>query len=154
LTTFRTPLLWLLAAATVGALSAWQFTQATDFSLHDTYYVVVRAHYALSLAGGFLVFASIYGAFAWAKRAYSERLSWAQLAMMCIGSAAIMAPSLVINATHLPAYGVDPVAVLAFWNGVMDFGYLLTLGSLLVFVFVVAGTLRHRHTPADGAIES
>jgi cytochrome c oxidase subunit 1 len=154
LTRFRTPLLWLLAAATAGALSAWQFSQATDFSLHDTYYVIVRAHYALSLAAAFLVFALIYGVLTWAGRAYSQRLSWVQLGLMWIGSALIFAPSIVLNAMPLPERGVDAVNAFAFWNWFPTFGYLLTLGSLVVFVFVVAGALRHRHTPADSAIET
>ena len=155
---FRTPLLWLFAAAIIGMINGIEWVGLVraplDIRSHDTYYVFRHAHYGLSLAGSFLTFAIVYGLMAWLRLGYSERLSWAQLGLMFTGAAGVLAPTLALNVLPLPERGVDPVAAFAFWNRIATIGYLLTLGSLILFVIVVADALRRRHRPAGRAIES
>ena len=73
---------------------------------------------------------------------------------MFLGSLMILTPPLWLGLGGVAAGYSDPMAAFAFWNGVTTLGYLLTVASLIIFIVVVIGALRHRHAPAGGAIES
>ncbi len=152
-------MLWVLGTVAVGAILAWRGVVIAntdwDYSLHSTAYVIGRFHYDMSLLAPFPAFAAAYAAMRYTFRArYSEAFGQANFWTMFAGSLMILSPPLWLEREGAALSYSHPAAAFAFWSGVMSVGYLLTVMSLILFVVVVIGALRHRHTPADGAIET
>jgi cytochrome c oxidase subunit 1 len=138
------PLLWL--AATVlflfiqkapGQASAGP---AVDY---QSYYVVVHHHYVLPLAAAFAAFGAVYGAFEAIDRIrYRRVLGYAHLALACLGSLLIFAPSIAINFVALPQRYVDPRVAFSTWSTISAAGYLTMLAGLLLFAVILADAIR------------
>jgi cytochrome c oxidase subunit I len=154
-----TPLLWLSGTVVLGAIvvarGAAIANAHLDYSLHDTYYLIANFHFGLSLQAAFLVFTAVYAVMRYLFRVrYSEALGQAHFWTMFLGALMVLAPPMWLDRVGGEAAVSDPVFTFAFWSGVMTLGYLLSLLSLIFFAAVVIGALRHRLTPADGAIET
>ena len=152
-----TPLLWLMGAVAVSAVLVARCVAIANFhgdtSLHSIDYVFGGFHYGLSLLTPFAAFAAIYSAMKYLFRArYSEALGWIHFWTMFLGSLMILTPPLWLERGG--AAISDPVSAFAFWTDVATAGYLLTLVSLIFFIVVVVSAFRHRHRPAEGAIET
>ena len=153
---FRLPAAWLVGAVLVWFVSAPAGSPIGGDGTHynDTYYVIARAHYDVSLAVTFVVFAAAYlGLEALPTLRPRPLLAAGHLALMWIGVVLIFAPGVLYRLNRSPERFTDPRAAFALLNTVSFVGYLLTLASLVVFaVVLIDGLMRwlKRRATAEG----
>lgn len=132
------------------AIAIWGWTglvvAGTDLVLHDTYYVVAPAHYALTLATLFGVFAGWYYVFPRITgRAYSDFLGRFHFWLSFIGVSAMLVPP-IVGPASLARRAAEEPDVLRNWNLVSSIGASVAAAGMLVFVanMVLAFTRRQR----------
>jgi cytochrome c oxidase subunit 1 len=141
-----TPVLWAVGAVFVLVIGGLAGVVGTGVgkhhALHDTYYVVVHAHSAPTLAAVFGVFAGLYYVLPRVARyAYSDFLGKAHFLLWLIGatvSVIVVPMGLALRAGH------DPNA-LRFWNLMSSIStYSLAAGILTFFANIIFSFLRRR----------
>ena len=122
-----------------------------DDSLHQTYFVVARAHYALSLAGAFAFFAFVY--FVGGNLlsiAYRWRLAWGHIVLTALGTLLIVAPMAVLDDGPLPRRWSNPEQAFEMLRALSTAGYLITIGGLIVFLILATDALIGRYKSGFG----
>ena len=144
---FKTPMLWafgFLFLFTVGGVTGVVVSQAPlDRVYHDTYYVVAHFHYVMSLGAVFAIFAGIYF---WigkmSGRQYPEVAGKIHFWMMFIGSNMIFFPQHFLGRQGMPRRYIDYPVEYAFWNNISSIGAYLSFASFILFIGIMAYTLR------------
>ncbi len=155
---FWLPAAWLAGAALIWFVSALQPVGSPiggdDAHYNATYHVIAHAHYGMSLALTFMVFAAVYlGLEALPTLRPRPLLAAGHLALMWIGVVLILAPGVLYRLNRSPERFADARAAFALLNTVSFVGYLLTLASLVVFAAVLIDGLARRfkrRAPAGG----
>ncbi len=138
------PQLWLGGAIAVVLLGAAELPRPlSDYSLHDTYYVIAHAHYVFNLAGAFVFFAVVYWAFDRVFRvSYSRFLGLAHFATTLAGVLSMSLPLLAA-----PGLSVSRQATIEAFDRLKtmnSIGYWLILAGLVLFAVVVIDAIRRR----------
>ncbi len=151
---FGLPCLWAVGAAfPVFASWAAQLGRIVGSSAQeayrnqDTYYVVARFHYVLSIAAWFVVFAVAYLGLSLLLPRFRRLFGLIHFALMIAGAALISAPQFLLAWSGWPRRFDDPQEAFALWNAVSMAGYGLMLGSLGFLVAAVVSGVRTR-TPS------
>ncbi|MBO6506028.1 MAG: cytochrome c oxidase subunit I [Kordiimonadaceae bacterium] len=146
---YTVPMLYAIAFIllfTLGGVTGVVLSNAgADVALHDTYYVVAHFHYVLSLGAVFAIFAGLYY---WvgkmSGKQYPERLAQLQFWITFIGVNMIFFPQHFLGLQGMPRRYVDYPDAMAYWNQISSYGYLVTLGGVVLFILVMAMTLFKR----------
>jgi heme/copper-type cytochrome/quinol oxidase subunit 1 len=112
----------------------------------DTYYVVAHWHYALSLVAACAVFALAYVVLCLRPLSrLQSRLGWAHIALMFVGLALILAPSIGLNFAGMPKRHADYPGpeILEMSTAAQAAGYWTSLSSLAPFSGLVMLKLAH-----------
>ena len=144
---FKTPMLWafgFLFLFTIGGVTGLVISQAPlDRVYHDTYYIVAHFHYVMSLGAVFAIFAGIYF---WigkmSGRQYPEVAGKIHFWMMFIGSNMIFFPQHFLGRQGMPRRYIDYPVEYAFWNNISSIGAYLSFASFILFIGIMAYTLR------------
>jgi cytochrome c oxidase subunit 1 len=123
---------------TVGGVTGVILANAgVDIAFHDTYYVVGHFHYVLSMGAVFSVFAGFYY---WIKKItganYSEKLGQLNFWLMFLGVNLTFFPMHFLGLAGMPRRIPDYPDVYLFWNVVSSYGSLISLFSVIIFVFI------------------
>lgn len=115
-----------------------------DVALHDTYYVVGHFHYVLSMGAVFGMFA---GFFYWIYKmtglTYNEPLAQVMFWIMFAGVNITFFPMHFLGLAGMPRRIPDFPDEFAGWNSISSFGSMVSVWSVLLFVFIVM-TLRSK----------
>ncbi len=144
---FTTPMLFsigFIALFTIGGVTGVVLSNAgADQAMHDTYYVVAHFHYVLSLGAVFAIFAGFYY---WigkmSGRQYPELWGKIHFWVMFIGVNLIFFPQHFLGLQGMPRRYVDYPDQYEYYNYISSVGALITLLSVVIFMFVVWRTLR------------
>jgi len=145
--TFKTPMLFafgFLFLFTVGGVTGIVLSQAgVNRAYHDTYYVVAHFHYVMSLGAVFGIFAGIYY---WigkvTGRQYPERLGQIHFWTMFVGSNLTFFPQHFLGRQGMPRRYIDYPEAFSYWNEISSYGAFLSGLSFLLFIGIVAYTLK------------
>jgi cytochrome c oxidase subunit 1 len=145
--TFPTPMLFALGFIvlfTFGGLTGVVLSnQSLDIMLHDTYYVVAHFHYVLSMGSVFGMFAAFYF---WigkmSGKQYSEILGKIHFWLTFIGVNILFFPMHFLGLAGMPRRIPDYPQAFAPWNMIISVGAIVTLCSILLFVYIIYQTLR------------
>ncbi len=151
---FRTPMLWALGFIflfTVGGVTGVVLANAgADRALHDTYYVVAHFHYTMSLGATFGVFAGWYY---WYPKMFGYMYSefWANVHfwLMFVGVNTIFFPQHFLGLAGMPRRYIDYPDAYALWNNVSSWGYLITLVSIVAFLWVLIEARMKKRVAGD-----
>ena len=140
------PAIWLAGGLVILILSRLSVPiSAPPVGAADTYYVVAHAHYVVSVAAAFAIFAIAYFVInTTVEGGFRRLLRWGHFALMLLGASLIVAPSIFLRLNAMPDRYADPERALAMWSGASTVGYVLTLVSLFLFVGLLAATLVQR----------
>jgi len=124
---------------TIGGLTGVVLANASlDIALHDTYYVVAHFHYVLSMGAVFALFAAFYY---WAPKIignpYNEVLGQIHFYTMFMGVNITFLPQHFLGLAGMPRRIPDYPDAFSGWNLVSSFGSLVSIVSLLVFLYVL-----------------
>jgi cytochrome c oxidase subunit 1 len=144
---FKTPMLFafgFLLLFTIGGVTGVVLSQAgVDRVYHDTYYVVAHFHYTMSMGAAFCIFAGMY--FWMGKmsgRQYPEFWGKVHFWMFFIGVNLTFFPQHFLGRQGMPRRYIDYPEAFAYWNKVSSWGAFLSFASFLLFIGIVAYTLR------------
>ena len=138
---FRLPLYFAVGFIflfTIGGLTGVVLANAgLDVAFHDTYYVVAHFHYVLSMGAVFGVFA---GFFFWAPKIfgliYNDFWGRVQYWTFFVGVNITFFPMHFLGLAGMPRRIPDYPDAYALWNLVASFGSLISLISILLFIWV------------------
>jgi cytochrome c oxidase subunit 1 len=130
------PGLWLLAGAVVVGLGLvpYDWWHPTDYSLHDTYYVVAHRHYMLGLAAWFAGFAAAYAVIGRFRLPFRKGLAVGHLGLFVGGVLLLFAPAMLLNWMAPPRRYLDYPDQFEQLNALASVGYVLTLAGVALFV--------------------
>ncbi|MEM1383898.1 MAG: cytochrome c oxidase subunit I [Pseudomonadota bacterium] len=139
---FKVPMLWafgFLFLFTVGGVTGVVLSQAgIDRAYHDTYYVVAHFHYVMSLGAVFGIFCGIYY---WigkmSGRQYPEFWGKVHFWTMFIGANITFFPQHFLGRQGMPRRYIDYPEAFALWNYVSSIGAFITMGSFLLFLWIM-----------------
>ena len=128
---------------TIGGLTGLILASAgIDQILHDTYYVVAHFHYVLSMGAVFALFGGVYH---WSKKItgnnYSIIYGVAHFWSLFIGVNLTFFPMHFLGMNGMPRRIPDYPDVYANLNTLCSFGSLVTVLSLLLFIYMIANML-------------
>jgi heme/copper-type cytochrome/quinol oxidase subunit 1 len=133
---------WVLGATIIWLASPRPKGLLPETVPGETYYVMVRGHYAFSLSAGLLIFAAIYLFLDTIdRRRYRRGLGLVHLGLTFVGSLLILSPSVALGLIGTPRRYVDPMTVMTTANAIMDIGYVMTFIGLMVFVVMLIEAL-------------
>lgn len=147
---FRPSFLWSIGFVflfTVGGLTGVILSNSSlDVSLHDTYYVVAHFHYVLSIGA---VFAIMAGITHWFPAIYNIPMNpyflKGQFWVIFLGVNLTFFPQHFLGLNGIPRRYCDYPDGFTYWNTVSSFGRLVTVISIVFFVFIIwEGTRRSR----------
>jgi cytochrome c oxidase subunit 1 len=135
-------LLWVLGFIflfTIGGLTGVILSNSSlDIILHDTYYVVSHFHYVLSLGAVFGIFCGV--SLWWTivvGFVYDKFLMLGVFLIMFVGVNLTFFPLHFAGIHGYPRKYVDYPDVFSFWNIAASFGRMLSVFSLLLFVYLL-----------------
>jgi cytochrome c oxidase subunit 1 len=113
-----------------------------DVALHDTYYVVGHFHYVLSMGAVFGMFAGFYyWIYKMTGAVYRESLGQLMFWIMFAGVNITFFPMHFLGIAGMPRRIPDFPDEFAVWNSVASFGSMISVWSVLLFIYIVI-TLR------------
>ena len=146
---FTTPMMFAIGFIilfTMGGLTGIVLANGeVNVVLHDTYYVVAHFHYVLSMGSVMAIFAGFYY---WIGKMsgyqYSEFLGKLHFWMFFIGVNVMFFPMHFLGLAGMPRRIPDYPDAYAGWNKVASYGGLITLLSMVVFLFLVFKLFRDK----------
>ncbi|RWO01198.1 cytochrome c oxidase subunit 1 [Mesorhizobium sp.] len=141
------PMLWALGFIimfTVGGTTGIVLANAgTDQVLHNTYYVVAHFHYVLSLGATYAVFAGFYYWFPrMTGRMFPEWVGRLHFWCFFIGTNVLFFPMHFLGLAGMPRRIADYPDGFLGWNMIASLGAVLALASTLLFLVMLAVSLR------------
>ena len=145
------PMLWLIAlVVTLIVSTAIRMILVTPVAdsgsgagLGDTFYVVSRSHYGISLAAAFVLYSGAYLAL---DRVFHLRyrpiFAHTHLWLTFLGTILIELTPAGIVFGGRPHRFIDPVQAFQFWSTASEAGYGLTLAGLATFVILLVDAAR------------
>lgn len=141
-TFLKSPMLYtvgFIVLFTIGGLSGVLLANsAVDLLLHDTYYVVAHFHYTLSMGAVFGIFIGFYY---WSEKFYGlvdcEKSSLVQFWTFFLGVNLTFFPMHFVGLAGMPRRICDYPYAFANWNLISSFGSLITMGSVVFFLYMV-----------------
>lgn len=138
----KTPLLYILGFLilfTIGGLSGILLANSSlDIAVHDTYYVVGHFHYVLSMGA---VFSLLAGYYFWSNKMigykYNEVLGKIQFYSLFLGVNLVFGPMHFLGLSGQPRRISDYPDAFAGWNYIASIGSMITLVSILLFIYIV-----------------
>jgi cytochrome c oxidase subunit 1 len=113
-----------------------------DVALHDTYYVVGHFHYVLSLGAVISLFAAFYY---WVGKItgynYNEKWALIHYWTFLIAINIVFKPMHFLGMSGMPRRISDFADGFAGWNHIMTLGSILTVFSVLLFMYIVSNTI-------------
>jgi heme/copper-type cytochrome/quinol oxidase subunit 1 len=143
---YTTPLLFALSFIllfTFGGFTGILLANASiDVAMHDTYYVVAHFHYVLSLGAVSALFGAFYY---WIGKmtgySYNEVLGLIHFWVFSIAVNIVFFPMHFLGLAGLPRRYPDYPIGYEGWNRVSSFGTILTLFSVLIFLYLLVNTV-------------
>ncbi|VAW18281.1 Cytochrome c oxidase polypeptide I, partial [hydrothermal vent metagenome] len=121
-----------------------------DRVLHDTYYVVAHFHYTMSMGATFGVFAGWYY---WYPKMfgimYNETLAKLHFWSLFIGANVVFFPQHFLGLAGMPRRYIDYPDAYSLWNMVSSVGYLITLLSMFIFIWVIIESRMKKRVAGD-----
>ena len=138
--------LGFLILFTIGGVTGIALANAgLDIAFHDTYYVTAHFHYVLSMGAVFGVFGGIYY---WFEKITGvellENIAKVQFILMFIGVNVTFFPQHFVGLAGMPRRYPDYADSYLKWNELSSLGSWLSFGSMLLFIYVIYGSLTER----------
>lgn len=140
---FKAPTLFALGFITLftmgGVTGIVLANGGLDVALHDTYYVVGHFHYVLSMGSVFGIFAGFYyWIYKMTGATYNEALAQVMFWIMFVGVNVTFFPMHFLGISGMPRRIPDFPDEFTAWNAISSFGSLLSVCSILLFLYIVS----------------